>query len=92
MIPGREILIPAAAAVGTVVVAPLAASAVGFGTVGIAAGSLAAKSMSLAATYGYGMTVVSALQSVGAVGLSTTQVLAVGGTVAAGVRKLLTWR
>ncbi|PVD24340.1 hypothetical protein C0Q70_14821 [Pomacea canaliculata] len=68
-----EVAYPVAVGVGAKVATQAVIGALGFGTTGIAAGSLAAKAMSLAATSGHGMSVVSALQSVGAAGLSTTQ-------------------
>lgn len=43
---------PVAVGVGAVVATPVVIGALGFGTVGIAAGSVAAKGMSLAATSG----------------------------------------
>ena len=48
-------------------------AAAGFGAGGIAAGSLAAKAMSVAWSSGVGVGVVSTLQSVGAAGLTWAQ-------------------
>ncbi|KAK7490535.1 hypothetical protein BaRGS_00018138, partial [Batillaria attramentaria] len=61
-----------AGGVATVAAAPVVLPALGFGAGGIAAGSLAAKAMSLAWSTGYGVGLVSAAQSAGAVGLSMT--------------------
>ena len=59
-------------------VAPYAAAAAGFGAGGIAAGSVAAKAMSVAYTTGMGAGAVSVLQAVGAAGLTTAQSIVVG--------------
>ena len=57
----------------------MAIAAIGFGTGGIAAGSLAAAMMSSAWTTGVGVGLVSILQSVGAAGMGMVGVAATGG-------------
>ncbi|CAL1529027.1 unnamed protein product [Lymnaea stagnalis] len=59
----------AVGAVGAVALAPVMIGAAGFGATGITAGSLAAVMMSTVSTSGFGMGVVTALQSAGTAGL-----------------------
>ena len=63
-----------------VVAAPYVLAAAGFGAGGVAAGSLAAKVMSVASTTGVGTGTVATLQAVGAAGLTVAQGLVVGTT------------
>lgn len=81
----EDLFLAVAAGGATVVLAPVVVAAAGFGAGGIAAGSLAATAMSTAATTGYGMAAVSTLQSIGAAGMTVSQMVAVGSTVGAGV-------
>ncbi|KAI8764272.1 interferon alpha-inducible protein 27 protein 2 [Biomphalaria glabrata] len=73
-------------AVGAVLVAPVVVGALGFGAAGIAAGSVGASMMSAAATSGFGMGIVSVLQSVGAVGfgVAANALIGVGGAAVGG--------
>jgi len=73
-------------AAGTIVAAPAVLGAVGFGSAGIAAGSAAAKLMSVAWSSGVGVGAIGAAQSIGAAGLSWTTAGA-SGAVATGVYK-----
>ncbi|XP_025107519.1 interferon alpha-inducible protein 27-like protein 2B isoform X2 [Pomacea canaliculata] len=90
-----KVAAPVLVGVGAVVATPVVIGALGFGTAGIAAGSLAAKLMSLAATSGIGMSVISTCQSIGALAaLSVSQAVAVGGTMTAataGIGKFVGW-
>ncbi|XP_076153556.1 interferon alpha-inducible protein 27-like protein 1 [Alosa pseudoharengus] len=86
-------------ALGALVMVPAALSAIGFGSAGIAAGSTAAGMMSGAAvTNGGGVaagSLVAALQSAGAAGLSLgakAAVAVVGGAVGSAWTVLSSWR
>ncbi|XP_052795280.1 interferon alpha-inducible protein 27-like protein 2 isoform X2 [Mya arenaria] len=88
--------LPFAVAAASVVVAPIALSAVGFGAGGIVAGSWAAKGMSaIAVSNGVGASAGSffaACQSAGAVGIASntlTWIGALSGSVTAAVQKAI---
>jgi len=64
--------------------APLLLGALGFGSVGITGGSLAAKAMSVAWTKGLGVAAIGAAQSAGATGVISGSTAVLSGTAAAG--------
>ena len=75
-----DVVVGVAGGAAAVVAAPYVLAAAGFGAGGVAAGSLAAKVMSVAWSTGVGTGTVATLQAVGAAGLTVAQGLVVGTT------------